>query len=66
MEEEKEGASLSGIFDIGQFIMKLLRLWWLFLLCIAIGFGYAYYKNQFNQVTYSADALISIKDNSNP
>lgn len=66
MEEEKEGASLSGIFDIRQFITKLLRLWWLFLLCLAIGFGYAYYKNQFNQVTYSADALISIKDNSNP
>jgi len=66
MEEEKDGASLSGIFDIGQFITKLLRLWWLLLLCLGIGFGYAYYKNQFNQITYTADSLISIKDNTNP
>ncbi|GAK89377.1 tyrosine-protein kinase Wzc [Nonlabens ulvanivorans] len=66
MEEEKEINSLSGIFDIRQFFSKLIKLWWLFILCIGIGLGYAHYKNQFIQTVYSASSLISIKDNSNP
>jgi tyrosine-protein kinase Etk/Wzc len=65
-EEGKDINSLAGIFDIRQFVLKLLKLWWLFLLCIGIAFGYAYYKNQFIQTLHSASSLISIKDNSNP
>lgn len=66
MEEEKEINSLSGIFDIRQFFTKLLKLWWLFVLCLGIGLSYAYYKNQFIQTIYNANSLISITDNSNP
>ncbi|WP_213520213.1 polysaccharide biosynthesis tyrosine autokinase [Nonlabens sp.] len=67
MEEvEKDINSLAGIFDIEQFLLKLLKLWWLFFLCIGIACSYAYYKNQFIQTVYSASSLISIKDNSNP
>lgn len=66
MDEEKEINSLSGIFDIRQFFIKLLKLWWLFILCLGLGMGYAYYKNQFIQTIYSAESLISIKDNTNP
>jgi capsular exopolysaccharide synthesis family protein len=65
-EEEREISSLTGIFDIQQFLLKLIKLWWLFLLCIGMACGYAYYKNQFIQTVYSASSLISIKDNSNP
>jgi len=65
-EEEREINSLTGIFDIQQFLLKLIKLWWLFLLCIGIACGYAYYKNQFIQTVHSASSLISIKDNSNP
>ncbi|MFT7082181.1 MAG: capsular exopolysaccharide synthesis family protein [Nonlabens sp.] len=65
-EEEREINSLTGIFDIQQFLLKLIKLWWLFLLCIGIASGYAYYKNQFIQTVHSASSLISIKDNSNP
>lgn len=66
MEEEKDINSLSGIFDIRQFLTNLISLWWLFIICLGIGFGYAYYKNQFIRTIYSANSLISIKDNSNP
>jgi len=66
MEEEKEVNALSGIFDVHQFLRKLLKLWWLFLLCMVIGFGYAYYKNQFIQTFYQVSSMISIKDNTNP
>ncbi|WP_438961876.1 polysaccharide biosynthesis tyrosine autokinase [Nonlabens sp.] len=65
-EEEKEINSLSGIFDVKQFFTKLIKLWWLFVICLGIGLGYAYHKNQFIQTIYSASSLISIKDNSNP
>ncbi|MFB0903943.1 MAG: polysaccharide biosynthesis tyrosine autokinase [Nonlabens sp.] len=65
-EEERDINSLTGIFDIQQFLLKLIKLWWLFLLCIGIAGGYAYYKNQFIQTVHSASSLISIKDNSNP
>ncbi|WP_194852166.1 polysaccharide biosynthesis tyrosine autokinase [Nonlabens antarcticus] len=66
MEEEKEVSALSGIFDVKQFLQKLLGLWWLFLLCMIIGLAYAYYKNQFIQTYFQVDSLISIKDNTNP
>ncbi len=66
MEEEKEINALSGIFDVKQFLQKLLSLWWLFLICMLIGLAYAYYKNQFIQTYYQVDSLISIKDNTNP
>ncbi|MEP0481469.1 MAG: sugar transporter, partial [Nonlabens sp.] len=66
MEEENEVNSLTGIFDIRQFFSKLIRLWWLLLLCLGVGIGYAYYKNQFIQTYYDMNSLISIKDNSNP
>jgi len=65
-EEEKEVNALTGIFDVKQFLLKLLGLWWLFLLCMGIGLGYAYYKNQFIQTFYQIESLISIKDNTNP
>ncbi|MEP0676099.1 MAG: GNVR domain-containing protein, partial [Nonlabens ulvanivorans] len=66
MEEEKEINSLSGIFDVRQFLSKLIKFWWLFIICLGIGLSYAYYKNQFIRTIYSANSLISIKDNSNP
>ncbi|SCX91967.1 protein involved in gliding motility EpsB [Nonlabens sp. Hel1_33_55] len=66
MEAENEVNALSGIFDVKQFLQKLLKLWWLFLICMAIGLGYAYYKNQFIQTFYRIESLISIKDNNNP
>lgn len=66
MDEEKELNPISGIFDIRQFFAKNLKLWWLYILCIAIGLGYAYYKNQFIQTFYTVKSLISIKDNTNP
>ena len=66
MEEDKEINVLSGVFDVKQFLNKLLGLWWLFLLCLMLGFGYAYYKNQFIQTFYQISSMISIKDNSNP
>jgi tyrosine-protein kinase Etk/Wzc len=66
MEEEREINSLTGIFDIQQFLLKLFKLWWLFLLVMGIACGFAYYKNQFIQTVHSASSLISIKDNSNP
>ena len=65
-EEEREVNSLSGIFDVRQFLVKILKLWWLFVLVIGIGLCYAYYKNQFIQTIHYASSLISIKDNSNP
>ncbi|GAK77422.1 tyrosine-protein kinase Wzc [Nonlabens ulvanivorans] len=44
MEEEKEINSLSGIFDIRQFFTKLIKLWWLIVICLGIGLGYATIK----------------------
>lgn len=66
MEEEKEVNVLSGVFDVKQFLRKLLKLWWLFLLCLMLGFTYAYYRNQFIQTFYQVDSQISIRDNTNP
>ncbi len=67
MEEELESSSAtSGIFDIKRFLAKLVSFWWLFLICLVIGCAYAFYKNKFNQIRYTADALLSIKDNTNP
>ena len=66
MEEEKDTNSLAGIFDVRQFLRKVINFWWLFILCLGLGFSYAYYQNQFIQTFYEIDALISIKDNSNP
>lgn len=66
MEEEHEVSPSSGIFDIKRFLAKTLSFWWLFAVCLFIGFCFAFYKNKFNQVNYTADALLSIKDNTNP
>lgn len=66
IEEDKEEDSISNLFDVRQFLNKLLDLWWLFTACFILGISFAYYKNQFIQTFYEVDALLSIKDNSNP
>jgi len=66
MEEEIELRESGNFFDFKGFIFKVLSYWPLFILCIAIAYGIAYYINVRKLPIYRLSNKISIKDDQNP
>mgnify|MGYP000280080648 CR=1 FL=1 len=66
MDEDFDLQDSGSFFDFKGFLLKVLRFWPLFVVCLGIGFGVAYYKNIRKQPVYRLSNLISIKDDQNP
>jgi len=66
MEEEFENKNPEISFDFKGFLLRLMSYWYLFVICIVIGLGIAYYINVRKQPVYQLSSLVSIKDDQNP
>ena len=53
-------------FDFKGLVFKILSLWYVFAICIAIGLYYSHYQNKFKQSIYQLDSLITIENEQNP
>ncbi|MFT7615065.1 MAG: tyrosine-protein kinase Etk/Wzc, partial [Parvicellaceae bacterium] len=52
-------------FDIRFYLFKILRFWWLFILCIGGAYTAAYFYNRTATPIYQATAKLLIKDDNN-
>lgn len=66
MNQEFEIKEQHLTFDFKSFFFKILSYWPLFITCLAITFGIAYFINIRKLPVYKLDTLISIKDDQNP
>ena len=66
MEEEFEQQGAGINFDFKGFLIRILSYWYLFVICILIGLGVAYYVNVRKLPVYQLSSMISIKDDQNP
>jgi len=53
-------------FDVKAFLFRALRYWWLFVICIGIGFFIIYQQNIRKQASYRLATQISVEDETNP
>ena len=53
-------------FDFKGLVFKILSLWYVFAICIAIGLYYSHYQNKFKQSIYQLESLITIENEQNP
>ena len=62
---KSKGKKTSDFIDVERLIPRILNAWYLYIICILIALGIAYYLNnyKFNKI-YSASTTFKIKDNS--
>ncbi|MEZ4875106.1 MAG: GNVR domain-containing protein, partial [Flavobacteriaceae bacterium] len=66
MNEDIEIQEAHTTFDLKGFLIRLLSYWPLFLICLSIAFGIAYFINVRKLPIYQIENLVSIKDDQNP
>ncbi|MFT5892225.1 MAG: tyrosine-protein kinase Etk/Wzc, partial [Dokdonia sp.] len=66
MDEDFDIQDSGSFFDFKGFVLKVLSFWPLFIFCLSIAFGVAYYQNIRKQAVYRLSNMISIKDDQNP